>query len=238
MFKEWLRQAWKNSKEYWILYLLVPLLFAIIALPIRFLTLAEELRMGEVISWVIWTVIPAVIGGMVVFAWHFVRAPYQILRRELTDERGRSGRLQERVNDVSHLVSDEAAKNINPQKYVFPHIRGVNASPAILSGENYILVNVSFTSALGWELEVSLTGQLSVNHHPVELKLKRVTMVSYATQQAQWQVELTKQAKDSIMKSYSESLPISVSAKFDDTNNKKLHWETTEETMHMLTKVS
>ena len=213
-------------------------MFAIIAIPIRFLTLEEELRMDEVISWVIWTVIPAVIGGVVVFAWHFVRAPYQIIKKELADERGRSERLQKRVNDVSRLVSDDAAKSINPQKYVFPHIRGVNAYPAILSGENFILVNMRFTSALAWELEVNLTGHLFVNHHPLELKLKRVTMISYATQEAQWQVELTKQAKDSLVKSHSENLPISVSAKFDDTNNKKLRWETTEETVHLLTKVN
>lgn len=232
MVKLWLKQAWRSSRQYWKPYLLVPGVFAVIAILIQFAITDEGTRMSEIVSWVVWTGVPAIIGGILVFLWHFIRAPYQLLKKE-------HEAVKEQLSGASELIKDEKAKRADPQKFVFPYVRAVNAYAAVLSGENYITVDVYFPSALAAEVTLSqVSGQLFVNHIPLDLKPKSVTILKYTTQQAQWHVDLTKQAKDSVLRSYNENVPISVVVKLEDMNNTKYRWETPEWTTLLITKLN
>lgn len=71
-----LGQTWQTIKGYRKSYLVIPCLFAIVSLIIRFGTEGREVAMSEVVSWVKWILIPASIGLIAVFLWHYFRNPY------------------------------------------------------------------------------------------------------------------------------------------------------------------
>jgi hypothetical protein len=69
-------QTWQATREYWKSYIATPVVFAVIAVVYRVTTVGCEVAVNEVLSWLAWVLIPALVGFVAVFLWHYFRDPY------------------------------------------------------------------------------------------------------------------------------------------------------------------
>ncbi len=71
-----LSQTWQRAREYSMSYVAIPVAFALVTILIRLKTTERTAAMSEIVSWVEWTLIPAALGFIVVFAWHYFRGSF------------------------------------------------------------------------------------------------------------------------------------------------------------------
>lgn len=64
-------RAWHKTREYLASAIIVPILFIVAGLLIRILIAGGTIAMSEFMSWIEWILIPALLGLLAVFAWHF-----------------------------------------------------------------------------------------------------------------------------------------------------------------------
>jgi len=82
-----LGQIWQTVKDYWQSYLFIPCLFAVVSFIVRLKVKDRETAMSEIISWLVWVLIPALIGFIMVFLWHYFRDPYVEVKAEVIQVR-------------------------------------------------------------------------------------------------------------------------------------------------------
>lgn len=78
-----LGQTWQTTKEYRKTYLGIPCLFTIISFIIQFQTKSGEIAMSKIIFWIEWVFIPALIGLVGVFLWHYFIGTYVKVEAEI-----------------------------------------------------------------------------------------------------------------------------------------------------------
>jgi hypothetical protein len=121
-------------------------------------------------------------------------------------------------------------QNKTPKNYVFPFVRNINANP-IKNGEDYVIVTINFPSALIDEIELAITGTVTIEGCESKLlETKRVILSNQSNQAlvsySNWNVYLNKQAISKI-KGILDNPPsqgANVSANLRAENNSLYSW--------------
>lgn len=71
-----LGQTWQSIKEYWKASVFVPFILAVIGFITHCSVAGKEVAVVEMITVVLWVIVPSLVGFIIVFFWHYFRDPY------------------------------------------------------------------------------------------------------------------------------------------------------------------